>query len=144
MAEAAWLGARVHAPALMVPAAAAGTAHLLGATGYLFVCPENLGAMSGIMKDFFDRTYYEALGLIEGRPFATAIAAGTAGDGADRQIERIVTGWRLRRAAESLIVRMGADTPSAIAAPKHPDSGVLQTCHELGQALGAGLTLGIF
>jgi NAD(P)H-dependent FMN reductase len=30
---------------------------LLEADGYLFACPENLAAISGLMKDFFDRCY---------------------------------------------------------------------------------------
>lgn len=29
--------------------------HLLDASGYLFVCPENLATMSGEMKEMFDR-----------------------------------------------------------------------------------------
>ena len=49
---------------------------LLAARGYLFVCPENLGGMSGAMKEMFDRCYYPLLGKLEGRPYATAIAAG--------------------------------------------------------------------
>ena len=45
-------------------------ADVLEADGYLFVTPENLGAMSGMMKDFFDRTYYAVLNRIAGRPYA--------------------------------------------------------------------------
>ena len=46
---------------------------LLVAAGYLFVAPENLAALSGAMKEMFDRTYYAVLGQIEGRPYATII-----------------------------------------------------------------------
>ena len=49
------------------------------------------------MKEMFDRCYYPLLGRIEGRPYATLIAAGSDGRGAQAQIDRIVTGWRLRR-----------------------------------------------
>ncbi|MBU2033597.1 MAG: NAD(P)H-dependent oxidoreductase, partial [Alphaproteobacteria bacterium] len=67
--------------------------HLLEAQGYLFACPENLASMSGAMKEMFDRCYYPVLGRIEGRPFATLIAAGSDGEGAQRQLDRIAQGW---------------------------------------------------
>jgi multimeric flavodoxin WrbA len=75
-------------------------------TGYLFRTPENLAAMAGLMKDFFDRTYYLALDRISGRPYATLICAGSDGYGynAARQVERIATGWRLKAMADPLIV----------------------------------------
>ena len=54
-------------------------ADVLEADGYLFVTPENLGAMSGMMKDFFDRTYYAVLNRITGRPYAVLVCpAATA------------------------------------------------------------------
>jgi hypothetical protein len=117
---------------------------LLAVGGYLFVCPENLGSLSGAMKEMFDRCYYSLLGKIEGRPYATAIAAGSAGQGAEAQIDRIVTGWRLRRVAESLIVNLGAQTPEAILAPKRVVPAELKRCCVLGAALAEGISLGIF
>lgn len=117
---------------------------LLEADGYLFVCPENLAAMSGSMKEMFDRCYYPLLGRIEGRPYATAIAAGSDGRGAQAQIDRIVTGWRLRRVAEGLIVNLDAQTPEAILAAKLVPSKSLEKCRELGAGLSEGLRLGIF
>jgi multimeric flavodoxin WrbA len=146
MAEAALAGAREESAeaARMVRAAGVGPQDVLAAAGYLFVCPENLGAMSGEMKEFFDRCYYPLLGRIEGRAYATMVAAGTAGQGAEAQIDRIATGWRLRRVAPSLIVRLGADTPEAICAPKTMSGNVQQSCRVLGRSLAAGLQLGIF
>lgn len=117
---------------------------LFAAGGYLFVCPENLGSLSGAMKEMFDRCYYPLLGRIEGRPYATAIAAGSAGQGAEAQIDRIVTGWRLRRVAEPLIVNLAAQTPEAILAPKLVAPAELERCRELGAALAEGLSLGVF
>ena len=117
---------------------------MLEAGGYLFVCPENLGSMTGAMKELFDRSYDPLLGQIAGRPYATAIAAGSDGHGAQAQIDRIVTGWRLRRVAEPLIVNLGAQSPEAILAPKHLPPGALAHCCELGMALGEGLRLGLF
>jgi hypothetical protein len=116
----------------------------LGAAAYLFVCPENLASMSGAMKEMFDRCYYPALGQIEGRAYATAIAAGSDGEGAQRQIDRIAAGWRLRRVAEPLIVNLGAQTPEQILAQKHLNTAQIEQCRALGAALGEGLRLGIF
>jgi NAD(P)H-dependent FMN reductase len=130
--------------ALLLRADAVTDAALLGAGGYLFVCPENLASMSGLMKEMFDRSYYPVLGRIAGRPYATIIAAGSDGAGAERQIDRIATGWRLKRVAESLIVNFAAQTPEAIAAPKVVPEKVLKQCRELGSLLGEGLRLGIF
>jgi multimeric flavodoxin WrbA len=117
---------------------------LLAAAGYVFVCPENLGTMSGLMKDMFDRLYYPLLGRIEGRGYATAIAAGSGGQDAQAQIDRIVTGWRLRRVAEPLIVDFAAQTPEAILAPKSLVAHAEASCRDLGEALAEGLRLGIF
>ena len=117
---------------------------LLGAEGYLFVGPENLASLSGSMKEMFDRNYYPVLGQIEGRPFASIIAAGSDGEGAQRQLDRIATGWRLRRVADPMIVNFAAQSPEEILAIKTPSSSVLNRCEDLGKALGEGLILGLF
>ena len=142
MAHAAAEGAGGRARLLGAEQAEAGD--FLAASAYLFVCPENLAAMSGAMKEMFDRLYYPLLGRIEGRAYATAIAAGSDGIGAQAQIERIVTGWRLRRVAERLIVNLGAQTPGQILAQKHVPPEQLAQCRELGAALCEGIELGLF
>ncbi len=96
------------------------------------------------MKDFFDRTYYPALEHINGRPYAVLICAGSDGQNAARQIERIATGWRLRAVADPIIVCTHAQTPEAIFAPKVVSSDDLSRCEELGAALAAGLAMGVF
>lgn len=117
---------------------------LLVADGYLFATPENLASMAGMMKDFFDRTYYGALDRIQGRPYALIIAAGTDGTNAARQVERIATGWRLQRVAPTMIVVNGAQTPEQILAPKIVPPEELARAAELGAALAVGLVSGIF
>lgn len=125
-------------------AAETGPQALLDAHGYLFVCPENLAAISGLMKDFFDRSYYAVLERIQGRPYASAICAGSDGTNAARQIERIATGWRLSEIAPPLIVCTHAQTPEEILSPKRIGASELARCEELGATLAAGLALGIF
>ena len=117
---------------------------LLDAGGFLFVCPENLAALSGEMKEMFDRTYYDVLGKIEGRPYATIIAAGSDGESAQRQLDRIATGWRLKRVADPMIVNFDAQTPEAIWSVKTVDPDTLERCRELGLGLSEGLKSGIF
>ncbi len=142
MAEAAFAAA----PGLaqIMPAAEATPEHLLAAQGYLFACPENLGSMSGPMKDLFDRCYYPLLGRVEGRPYATMIAAGSDGSGAQAQLDRIVTGWRLRRVAEPLIANLAAQTPEEILRRKQVPKQMLKSCGELGAAMAQGIIQGIF
>jgi len=117
---------------------------LLDADGYIFVCPENLGSMSGLMKEAFDRAYYPLLGRVAGRPYATLIAAGSDGEGAQRQIDRIAMGWRLKRVTEPVIVNLGAQTPEAIAARKIVPEAALGLARDTGAALAEGLRLGLF
>lgn len=146
MAEAAAEGA-ASAPDVRVRllrAADATPGDVLGADGFLFATPENLGAMSGLLKDFFDRCYYAALERLNGRPYASLICAGSDGTNAAQQIARIATGWRLKCVAEPLIVCTQAQTPEAILAPKQLSPEDLARCRELGAALSAGLALGVF
>jgi hypothetical protein len=144
MARAAVKGAAGEADAALKHAAEATPNDLLTADAYLFACPENLASMAGVMKDFFDRTYYPVLGQIEGRAYATMICAGSDGEGAARQIARIALGWRLKAVADPLIICTHAQTPQAILAPKVIGEADLTRCRELGATLAAGLAMGIF
>ena len=119
-------------------------AELLRATGLVFVCPENLGTMAGMMKEFFDLNYYLALGRLEGVPYQVIVSAGSDGTGAVRQIERIATGWRLRAIAQPLIVNVHAQEVEQILAAKKLTPAQLQAAGELGSMFASGLGLGVF
>lgn len=146
MAEAAQRGAEAEAGVAvrLLHAADAGPQDLLAADGYLFATPENLAAISGQMKDFFDRSYYAVLERINGRPYANLVCAGSDGSNAAQQMARIATGWRLKAVAEPVIVCTHAQTPEAILAPKTIDAADLERCRALGEAMAAGLALGVF
>jgi multimeric flavodoxin WrbA len=146
MAQAAATGARSESAVRvsLLRAQDAQASDVLDACGYIFASPENLAAMSGRMKDFFDRTYYDALDRLNGKPYATLICAGSDGRNAAQQIERIATGWRLRPIADPIIVCTHADTTQAILRPKHIAEQDLKQCEELGAALASGIALGIF
>ena len=110
----------------------AGTADLLACDGLLLGTPENFGYMSGALKDFFDRTYYPCEGKLTGLPYAVFVSAGTDGTGAVREIGRIANGYGWKVVAEALIVR------------KEITPADLVRAEELGEALAAGLAMGVF
>ena len=122
----------------------AGGDDVLEADGYIFATPENLASMSGLMKDFFDRSYYAALDRINGRPYAAMVCAGSDGSNAVRQLERIATGWRLKAVAPALIVCTHAQTTEEILREKQIRPEDLARCEELGAAMAAGLSMGVF
>lgn len=144
MMEAAAQAARAETGVTVRRAQDATPEDMLAAGGYLFCAPENLAAISGEMKEFFDRCYYPVLGRIEGRPYAQMVCAGSDGENAVRQTARIATGWRLRQVHEPIIICTHAQTPEAILAEKTIAEADLARCRDLGAALGAGLAMGIF
>jgi multimeric flavodoxin WrbA len=146
MAQAAAKGAATESSVAVKLQRAANTnpADVLEADGYIFATPENLAAISGQLKDFFDRTYYAALDRINGRPYALLICAGSDGQNAVRQIDRIATGWRLKAIAPAIIVCTHAQTTEEILRPKQIADDELKRCEELGAAMAAGLSLGVF
>ena len=109
-----------------------GPEDLLWCDGVILGTPENFGYMSGALKDFFDRTFYEVEGKIAPLPYALFIAAGNDGRGAVRAIQRIANGYPLLEVQAPLYSR------------GEPVTETLQACRELGMALAAGLALGMF
>lgn len=146
MVEAAAGGAAGEAGVLtrVLGAAAAGAEDVLAADGYIFATPETLAAMSGMMKDFFDRCYYPVLERVNGRAYAVMVCAGSDGANAAQQVARIATGWRLKAVAAPLIVGTQAQTAERILAPKVLRAADLAQCAQLGAGLAAGLALGVF
>lgn len=141
------VGGAAIAPGVAVwsmPAADAQPGDVLAADALLLAAPENLAALSGLMKEFLDRSYYALLDRCVGMPYATIVCAGSDGAGATRQFDRIATGLRLRRVAEPLIVNTDAQTPERIAAPKQIGAVDLQRAGELGATLAAGLEQGLW
>lgn len=105
---------------------------LLQSDGLAIGTPENFGYMSGMIKDFFDRTYYPAQDKVFRKPCVIFISAGNDGSGALRTIERIAQGYKFKIVHDPVISQGKLTTEC------------LEKCRELGCTLAAGCQLGIY
>ncbi len=110
---------------------------MLAAQAYLFCAPENLASLSGEMKECLDRLYYPLLHRIEGRIFSLIVTAGSDGEGAQRQLRRICSGWRLNESVPGIILNMKSETEQAILAPKTLSEAQCRQAAEIGATLFA-------
>lgn len=72
---------------------------------FIFVGPENFAALSGLMKDLFDRTYLAVHDKTGGKPYAVIIGCDNDGRGALAQLQKILSGYRMNEAVPAVIVR---------------------------------------
>ena len=132
-------------------AAVATASEVRHADALIIATPENFGYMAGSMKEFFDRVFYgcmadtTALGggtqsVLAGRPYAVLVCAGNDGTGAMQSVDRIVTGWRMRKVHSGVIARrVGGEAGSSRGELRQEE---LDACHEMGQLFAEGLAIG--
>jgi len=110
----------------------AGPAEVLAADAVILGTTENLGYMSGALKDFFDRTYYGVLEEKQGLPYALYVRAGHDGTGTLRGVATIVTGLRWKDVRDPLLCR------------GEWQESFVDEARELGMLMAAGLEAGVF
>lgn len=134
MAQAVAEGVRIieNTEAVLKKAPNATLDDLLEADGLAIGTPENFGYMSGMVKDFFDRTFYGAQEKVFRKPYVVFISAGNDGTGALRAIERIAQGYKFKLVYEPVIAR-----------GKLTENDFVR-CRELGSVLAAGCHAGIY
>ena len=113
-------------------AAEAGPGDLLWADALMLGTPENFGYLSGALKDFLDRTFYEVEGKLSPLPYAMFVSAGNDGSGAVRAMERIANGYPFIAVQQPVIAK------------GEPTATDLQACESLGLAMALGIEMGIF
>lgn len=110
----------------------AGPPDILACNGILLGTTENLGYMSGALKDFFDRSYYGVLDQTDGLALGVYIRAKLDGTGTRRAIESITGGLRWRPVAPYLVCH-GEWKESFV-----------DEARDLGMLMAAGLEAGVF
>ena len=121
------------------------------ADGLIIATPENFGYMAGSIKDFFDRTFYACMAdttsqgggsasLLAGRPYSVLVCAGNDGSGAMQSVDRIVNGWRMRKAHPGVIARRTSGEAGSSRGSLRAED--LEACRELGQLFAEGLAMG--
>ena len=109
-----------------------GPEDVMAAQAVILFTTENLGYMSGALKDFFDRTYYPVLEEKQGLAYMLIIRAGHDGTGTRRAVETIIAGLRWKAVQEPIICRGDFD------------EAFVGQCEEAGMLMSAGLDAGIY
>lgn len=115
-----------------IPPLQTAPADVLKADAVILGTTENLGYMSGALKDFFDRCYYPVREKTQGLPCAVYIRAGLDGTGTRRALSSIIAGLTWREVQQYHLYH-------------GPWQGAFeQQAEELGMAMAAGLEAGVF
>lgn len=105
----------------------------------LLATSENFGSLSGAIKDCLERVFYPCEHDMAGKPYTVIVCAGTDGQGAMLQTDRIIKGLAMRKVLPGLVYRSGI-TAQAVQIP----AGTLAQCSELGATLATGIAAGIY
>jgi len=104
---------------------------VLDCHGIILGTTENLGYMSGALKDFFDRVYYPCLEEKQGLPVSAIVRAGHDGTGTCRALNTILTGLKWRWVQEIVVCR----------GPWQAE--FIEQCEDVAAAMAVGLSEGM-
>ncbi|MBI4835086.1 MAG: NAD(P)H-dependent oxidoreductase [Planctomycetes bacterium] len=104
----------------------AGPEELIAADAVCLGSPDYFGYMSGIVKDFFDRTFYPTQGKLDNKPCGIFVTHGGGGTAA-KSIEQLCRAFRLQQLGKSVLVK------------DKPDKASQEALRELGIALAKSI-----
>lgn len=94
-----------------------------GADAVIMGTPSYSAYMSGLMKDFFDRSLFSIRGKCDGKPYATFGSYGGGGTVAIEALNKMIDGLGLKKALDS------------VGAQREPSSEALEECRALGSKM---------
>lgn len=104
---------------------------ILQTQAIILFTPENLGYMSGALKDFFDRCYYPCLEKCQGLPVSLIVRAGHDGTGTVNAVKSITNGLKWTWVQEPLVCK------------GEWDHKFIEQCQELAATVAVSLDCGI-
>ncbi len=124
MAEAVRDGALSEGATVTLKKAPDATAEdVIEADAVIMGTPNYASYMSGLMKDFFDRSIFGVRGKCDGKPYATFGSYGGGGMVAVEALNKMIDGLGLKQALES------------VGAQREPSSEALDACRALGSKM---------
>jgi multimeric flavodoxin WrbA len=118
--------------AIWKPPLEAGPDDVLACDAIVLGTTENLGYMSGALKDFFDRSYNTLIDQTDALPYALLVRAGHDGTGTCRAVAGITSGLRWKPVQDPVVCR------------GQWDESFVDQAKTLGTAMAAGLEMGVF
>lgn len=100
---------------------------LISCDAVCFGTPDYFSYMAGMLKDFFDRTFYPSQGKVDDKPCAVFVTHGGGGRGACESVQRMCRSFRLKEVAEPVLVR------------GKPDEAAKARLRELGAAVARAI-----
>jgi flavorubredoxin len=108
--------------AVVKPAAEANASDLLNCDAVCFGSADYFSYMAGMLKDFFDRTFYPTQGQVDDKPCGVFITHG-GGGAASTSVEKICRSFRFKQVGQTVSVK------------GRPDEAAEEKLRELGAAL---------